>query len=245
MQGALALQVRGAWPSTIANAWGALALRKFADAFEAAPITGATTAKLGSGADTLLWAQHPSGASFEFAWPSASENLDLSHSGSGAPWVEIRADAAIPLKAPFASGYSISKRLEPLDSTHAGGWRQGDLARIHLEIHAETDMTWVVVDDPIAAGASQIGIGLARESQIATIGENENSQNYLWPAYVERAFMDFRAYYEYVPKGTFTLEYTIRLNQTGTFQLPPTHVEALYEPAMLGELPNAPFTVSP
>ena len=245
MQGALALQVRGAWPSTIANAWGALALRKFADAFEAAPITGTTTAKLGSGADTLLWSQHPSGASFEFVWPSASENLDLSHNGSGAPWVEIRADAAIPLKAPFAGGFSIGKRVEPLESTHAGGWRQGDLARIHLEIHAETDMTWVVVDDPIPAGASQIGIGLARESQIATTGENENSQNYLWPAYVERAFSDFRAYYDYVPKGIFTLEYTIRLNQTGSFQLPPTHVEALYEPAMLGESPNAPFTVSP
>jgi uncharacterized protein YfaS (alpha-2-macroglobulin family) len=92
-------------------------------------------------------------------------------------------------------------------------------------------------------GASHLGIGLARESQLGTAGENESDQNYLGPAYVERAFSAFRAYYDYVPKGTFAIEYTIRLNQTGTFQLPPTHVEALYEPAMLGELPNGPFTV--
>jgi hypothetical protein len=29
------------------------------------------------------------------------------------------------------------------------------------------------------------------------------------------------------------------------FQLPATHVEALYEPEMMGELPNAPVTVTP
>jgi len=64
-------------------------------------------------------------------------------------------------------------------------------------------------------------------------------------AFTERAFDAFRAYYEYVPKGAFEIEYTIRLNQSGTFKLPPTHVEALYEPEMLGDLPNVPFEVAP
>ena len=31
----------------------------------------------------------------------------------------------------------------------------------------------------------------------------------------------------------------MRLNQAGTFQLPPTRVEALYAPEMFGEMPNA------
>ena len=61
----------------------------------------------------------------------------------------------------------------------------------------------------------------------------------------ERPFDAFRAYYQYIPKGTFEVEYTIRLNQAGTFQLPTTRVEALYEPEMLGELPNAPVEVAP
>ncbi len=30
------------------------------------------------------------------------------------------------------------------------------------------------------------------------------------------------------------MEYTLRLNQSGTFQLPPTRVEALYAPEMYG-----------
>jgi hypothetical protein len=67
----------------------------------------------------------------------------------------------------------------------------------------------------------------------------------VWPIYSERAFDAFRAYYDYVPKGTFDIEYTIRLNQSGTFKLPATHVDALYEPEMFGELPNSPFEVAP
>ena len=65
------------------------------------------------------------------------------------------------------------------------------------------------------------------------------------PAFVERRFDAFRAYYDFVPKGRFTVEYTIRLNQSGHFQLPPTRVEALYAPEMFGEMPNAPMEVEP
>jgi hypothetical protein len=245
MQGALAMQQRGAWEGTITNAWGTLAIEKFAAAFESSPVAGVTTASLGAINDRFDWAQNPAGGSLDFAWPSAQSNLAISHAGSGSPWAELRTSAAIPLKTPFSSGYTIEKTLTPVDSTHAGGWKQGDLVRVHLKIDAQTDMTWVVVDDPIPAGASHLGIGLAQESQIATASENANNQSYVWPAYTERAFNGFHAYYDYVPKGTFEIEYTIRLNQIGTFQLPPTHVAALYEPEMIGEIPNAPFTVGP
>jgi hypothetical protein len=142
-----------------------------------------------------------------------------------------------------------------VDTNHGGGWRRGDIVRVHLKIEAQTDMTWVVVNDPLPAGASHLGTGLRRDSAIATASENIggeninienlNSNNYYWPDFVERPFDAFRAYYQYIPKGTFEVEYTIRLNQAGVFQLPTTRVEALYEPEMLGELPNAPFQVAP
>ncbi|HUA34669.1 MAG TPA: MG2 domain-containing protein [Candidatus Binataceae bacterium] len=243
MRGALAMQDKGSWQGTVTNAWGTLAINKFAQVFESTPVAGMTTASLGTVSNKLDWAHDPKGGTLDFPWPPALANLDITHAGSGSPWVEIRTSAAIPLKAPFTSGFTITKTIKPVDSTHAGGWKQGDLARVHLKIDAQTDMTWVVIDDPIPAGASHLGIGLARESQIATATENLNNENYLWPDYTERAFSGFRAYYSYVPKGTFEIEYTIRLNQIGTFQLPPTHVGALYEPEMLGELPNNPFTV--
>lgn len=243
MVGAMAMQSRGNWLTTTANAWGTLAVEKFAKAFESKPVGGTTTAAIEAAKQQLEWTHDPKGGTLDFGWPPKQADLRIDHAGSGNPWVQIRANAAIPLKSPLSSGYQITKTIAPVESGHSGGWRQGDLVRVHLKIDAQTDMTWVVVNDPIPAGASHLGTGLARDSQIATSTENLNNQNYLWPAFTERAFDGFRAYYDYVPKGIFEVEYTIRLNQAGTFQLPATRVEPLYEPEMFGESPNAPFEV--
>ena len=72
---------------------------------------------------------------------------------------------------------------------------------------------------------------------------SEGDPRVAWPAFEERRFEAFRAYYRFVPKGAFTLEYTLRLNNPGTFQLPATRVEAMYAPETFGERPNAPLTV--
>ena len=104
-------------------------------------------------------------------------------------------------------------------------------------------MTWVVVSDPIPAGASILGTGLGSDSQTLTKGEKQ--EGWVWPAFEERTFEAFRAYYRLVPKGKWSVEYTVRLNNTGSFALPPTRVEAMYSPEMFGELPNAALTVAP
>ena len=86
-------------------------------------------------------------------------------------------------------------------------------------------MTWVVVSDPIPAGARVLGEGDGRDSRIATLDEDQRARR-VWPTYIERSFSNFRAYYEVVPRGRFTIDYTLRLNNAGEFTLPPTRVEA-------------------
>lgn len=245
MRGALALQMHGAWSETITNAWGTLALRKFATVFESTPVAGITSASIQAATQKLDWAETPKGGNLVFDWPSIESDLKIDHSGSGHPWAQIRALAAVPITQPFSSGYRITRTLLPVENANPQGWKRGDLVRVHLKIEPQTDMTWVVVNDPIPAGASHLGTGLGRDSAIATSGEKIDTESFVWPIYAERAFDAFRAYYDYVPKGTFEIEYTIRLNQSGTFQLPATRVDALYEPEMFGELPNSPFEVAP
>jgi uncharacterized protein YfaS (alpha-2-macroglobulin family) len=99
------------------------------------------------------------------------------------------------------------------------------------------------VEDPVPGGATVLGNGLAGQSQILASGEQREGM--VWPAFEERRFEAFRAYYRFVPKGRWVVEYTVRLNNPGTFLLPATHVEAMYAPEMLGELPNTPLTVEP
>jgi len=99
------------------------------------------------------------------------------------------------------------------------------------------------VSDPVPAGATILGTGLGRDSRILTQGEERKGR--VWPAYEERSFGAFRAYYEVVPKGAWTVEYTLRLNQSGSFHQPPTRVEGLYAAEMMGEIPNKKIEVFP
>ncbi len=64
-----------------------------------------------------------------------------------------------------------------------------------------------------------------------------------WPIFEERGFESFRSYYESVSKGKWSFQYTLRLNQSGTMNLPPTRVEAMYSPEAMGELPNGAFKI--
>jgi uncharacterized protein YfaS (alpha-2-macroglobulin family) len=239
--GSIGRQYHGAWNTTVANAWGVLAIEKFSQKYESAAVTGSTQAALAGSTRSVDWGKSPGGAKVSLGWPKGKKTLALSHRGTGKPWATIQSMAAIPLKEPFSSGYRIVKTLTPVVQKNKGSWGRGDVARVTLVIDAQADMTWVVVNDPIPAGASILGTGLGKDSQLLTRGEKW--EGLAWPAFEERAFDSFRAYYEFVPKGNWTVEYTVRLNNEGTFLLPATRVEALYAPEMLGELPNPAFEV--
>lgn len=167
----------------------------------------------------------------------------LEHAGGGKPWAVVTSTAAIPLEAPFGNGYRVRKTYLPVVQKVKGSWSRGDIARVRLECEAQSDMGWVVVDDPIPGGAAILGGGLGRDSRLAAQGEERGG--WAWPAYEERSQEAFRAYYEYVPKGVWVVEYTVRFHNPGSFHLPPTRVEALYAPEMLGASPNGAITVLP
>jgi alpha-2-macroglobulin len=260
--GFISRQQGGAWHTTTANLWGGLALEKFSTAFESTPVAGTTNAAMGAAKAAVDWskveriqATDPEGAPHQTTWfgaPAApgnlrnnnmflpwagKESLSVTHAGTGKPWLTIQSVAAIQLKAPFNAGYQVKKTITPVEESVKGQYSRGDVLRITLEVNASADMTWVALTDPIPGGSTILGGGLGRDSEIAAQGER--SKGSAWSAFEERSFESFRAYYEYVPKGTFKLEYTVRLNNVGEFAMPPTRVEAMYAPEMFGETPNA------
>jgi hypothetical protein len=172
---------------------------------------------------------------------AAKDTLNVTHQGAGKPWLTLQSVAAVQLKAPFFAGYQIKKTITPVEQANkslpAGSYTRGDVLRISIEVNASADMTWVAITDPVPGGATILGSGLGRDSEIATQGEKR--EGYGWAAFEERSFESFRSYYQYLPKGVVKMEYTIRLNNVGEFSLPPSRVEAMYAPEMFGEAPNA------
>ncbi|MEC5206102.1 uncharacterized protein YfaS (alpha-2-macroglobulin family) [Vogesella perlucida] len=154
----------------------------------------------------------------------------------------MEALAAVKFSGERSAGYRISKTLTPVSQQVSGEYRPGDVMKVTLQIDAQADMGWVVVDDPIPAGASILGSGLGNDSAIAVAQARERGNG--WADFIERLPGNYRAYYRYLPRGALTVEYTVRLNTPGRFQLPPTRVEAMYAPGVFGMLANAPFEVA-
>jgi hypothetical protein len=266
--GFISRQQGGAWHTTTANLWGGLALEKFSAKFEATPVAGSTKANLAGTAASVDWSKverikttDASGAanqtsffgapaspgnlrnnSMFLPWGKTAEksSLGVTHTGAGKPWLTLQSLAAVELKAPFNAGYQIRKTITPIEQANknlpAGSYSRGDVLRITLEVNASSDMSWVAITDPVPGGATILGSGLGRDSEIATQGEKRGGAG--WPAFEERSFESFRSYYQYLPKGVVKMEYTLRLNNVGTFSLPPSRVEAMYAPEMFGEAPN-------
>lgn len=244
MQGLLDMQRRGAWRTTTANLMGSLAAEKFAQREESVPVSGRLRLASGSGDHALDWSRADSqggvkALDFLQAWSSAmTDTLVLEQQGGGRPWVSVRSLAAVPVSQAVSSGYEIRRGIEPVSQAIPGAWSRGDVYRVTLTIRARTSTTWAVLSDPVPAGATILGSGLGRDSSIAAqTARPEGNEGYA-PAFVERSFEAYRAYYDYLPAGTTTLSYVVRLNTEGSFSLPPTRIEAMYQPDVYGELPQ-------
>jgi uncharacterized protein YfaS (alpha-2-macroglobulin family) len=243
VRGALARQRRGHWDLTTANAWGVLAMERFSEQNESGEINGTTRVELAGQSRVVEWGLPLMADSLLMSWPDAMAELSAVHQGAGKPWLTVQGLAALPLKAPLSNGYTLRRTVTALERKHPERWSRGDILRVRLEIDAQAEMTWVAVSDPVPAGAAILGTGLGRDSRLLASGEDRRLG--VWPAFEERSFDAFRSYYEHVPKGALALEYTLRLNQAGTFSLPPTRVEALYAPEVFGEIPNEKLEVFP
>ena len=240
--GLVGRQMQGHWGTTTANVWGAIALSEFARTREAGPVTGTTTARMGVQTANAVW---PTPAATSLPWPAqgAKATLDLSHEGTGAPWATVAIRAAVKLDKSVVQGLSVARTVTAVEQKIKGKWSVGDVARVTLKMTSNASLTWVVVRDPVPSGATILGRGLARESNLAQRGQTTSGS--AWPVFEERAAESYRGYYRYVPKGDWSVEYTVRLNNAGTFEFPPVRVEAMYAPEIFGEAPIAPMVVAP
>lgn len=242
--GLVGRQKGGRWTTTIGNAWSALALRRFHQQFEEGPVDGKTTANLGTNTGEASWV-NGNAPTVLLGWPSERlpASLTLRHEGRGKPWATVSVLAAIKATSPVSNGLSVRRTVIPVEQKKSGSWSVGDVYRVRLDLESTADQTWVVVHDALPSGASQLGRGLGRESLLAQRGESRS--NLAWPSYIEQSTDSWRAYYRYVPRGKWHVEYVVRLNNAGAFSLPPVRVEAMYAPETFGEGLAQSMTINP
>jgi uncharacterized protein YfaS (alpha-2-macroglobulin family) len=232
----------GALTTTTANTWARLAFDRHAALNEAQPVAGKSRVALGAQQREIDWSRSPAGDAVLLPWTGAAP-LNVTPPASGKPWLTVQSLAAVPLAAPVANGYRIERSIVPVEQKTPGRWTRGDVLRVHLKIDATADLGWVVISDPVPAGATLLGRGLGRDAQIARA--RESSSGTAWLTWEEFRPEAWRGYYSWLPRGTHTVDYTLRLNTAGRFVLPPTRIEAMYAPEHFGEAPNAAVEVGP
>ncbi|WP_186728886.1 alpha-2-macroglobulin family protein [Sphingomonas panacisoli] len=251
-------QVRGRWDTTTANAWGTIAAKKFGTLYPASAITGTTTMSLGGQTISKAWPLANDQRQASFPLPSGPTMLAMNQGSGAAPWATVQVSAAVPLKQAAFFGYRMAKKVEPVSQRVKGQWTRGDVARVTITVEATAERNWVVVNDPIPAGATIVG-NFANQSQMLGAQENggggtnfqaTDADGKLWdvqvgvqPSWIERRNDSWRGYFGWVPRGSFTIAYVMRLNAPGTYNLPSSRVEAMYSPSINAQLPNAAFTI--
>lgn len=221
-QGVLARQTQGAWLVTADNAWGSVIMRKVKAAYSKEKVQGLFVATLGTEKTSYDFAKGPEGT-MEVPFKQAESSLTFEQQGTGKPWITASYKTAMPVTKETFAGFNLVKTITPIEQKIKGHWSVGDTATVQLKVSAKAGQSWVVIEDPISAGASIL--------------------TNTWATAVERKEELIRFYLNWFEGTETVLEYTVRFNQVGTYLLPASRVEAMYSPDIFAELPESTWTV--
>lgn len=117
--------------------------------------------------------------------------------------------------------------------------RLGDVIRVNLTIIAPNDLYYVVVEDPLPAGAEAIDTGLATTSLLAMkpdLSRQDSDYWWWWRWYSRSELRDEKVvlFADYLPKGTYEFSYTMRATLPGDYHVIPAVATEFYFPEVFG-----------
>jgi uncharacterized protein YfaS (alpha-2-macroglobulin family) len=126
---------------------------------------------------------------------------------------------------------------------------------VRLTVIAPHDLYYVVVEDPLPAGAEAIDVSLATTSLVAqgpglyqeTEGDvRYNFYRWWWRWYNRSEMRDDKAvlFADYLPAGTYEYTYTFRATLLGEYRVIPTTAHEFYFPDVFGRADGRLFTVT-
>ncbi|MFW6136353.1 MAG: alpha-2-macroglobulin family protein, partial [Chloroflexota bacterium] len=118
-----------------------------------------------------------------------------------------------------------------------------ELVQVRLTIIAPHDLYYVVVEDPLPAGAEPVDPTLATTSVVdqepmvrRIVERGERVYRWWWNWYSRSEMRDDKVvlFADYVPAGTYEYTYTFRATRPGEYQVIPTSAREFYFPEVFG-----------
>ncbi|MBY0452654.1 MAG: hypothetical protein K2P92_06435, partial [Bdellovibrionaceae bacterium] len=206
----------GSWYNTMANAWANVTFENYKKLFEKTPVNGEL--KWGIEGQTLKTDQIQNTLR-EITLPYEGHQKAVStFKGEGQPWINVMISANPALTQDRMHGIIVEKSWKPIDVKSADKKTIGDVWEISLTVKSKSEFQWLAIRDPLPPGAmviSEDGIPMSAKKAL-----------------------EFQIYENWFYGENRTYRYQIRLNQSGTYIIPSTRAEAMYDTDLYGEKLN-------
>jgi alpha-2-macroglobulin len=107
---------------------------------------------------------------------------------------------------------------------------------VRLTVTSDAHRRWIAMVDPLPAGLEAVN------PRLVTSAGTGSTQPWYWAHHELRD--DRVAWFaDWMPAGSFVLSYQARATIDGTFAVAPAHVEAMYQPEVMGRTAMTSFVV--
>jgi hypothetical protein len=165
----------------------------------------------------------------------------------------VRTFQEVPAVEPASRGIIINRKYHLAtdeEEKSISSANVGEEVVVTLTIIAPRNLHYVVVEDPIPAGAEAVDPNLLTTS---IIGERPNlsrsdplSRGWGWWWFSRTEFRDEKVvmYSTYLPSGTYTYTYRLRMGLEGEYNVIPTTANEFYFPEVYGRSSGMLFTIN-
>jgi uncharacterized protein YfaS (alpha-2-macroglobulin family) len=123
----------------------------------------------------------------------------------------------------------------------------GEELVVELTIILPNSLNYVMIEDPIPAGAAAIDPNLDISSIADTAPRFEDERGWGWWWFTRQEFRDEKTvlYADFLPPGTYTFRYGLRLGLPGVYNVIPATGQEFYLPDIYGRSAGMIFTITP
>jgi alpha-2-macroglobulin len=248
-------QNNGRWASTQENVYVLLALASYFDKYE--KTTPSFEATIRQAHEILL---RETFEGYDLRTVRAAKDIGIFPAGRILPVsVEVKGEGALyygirmnyyPKSDSLArhEGMTVIKTIESLDNSGEEGqmFTAGKVYKVTITLITPFDRYFVAVDDPLPAGFEPVNLSFRTE----TLGlreslRREDPNRYWWGGFTHSEQYDTRVllFADMLYGGVHSYSYLVRATSYGTFVMPATHAEQMYEPDIFGRTATSVITV--
>ena len=179
--------------------------------------------------------------------------LEITKSGTGKLFYTAGMTYALPAAEQKARDEGLCVYVEITDArtgekVDGSKLKSGTIYREKVYVTSTKERTFVAVRAPVPAGCEILNPAFQTTATVPSAKEEKVSSNRWWIPRWRMSHQDIydaeiRCFWDYIPIGSQSFEFTFRAQRDGTYETPATLAECMYEPEIFGRSNGKVWTV--